>query len=114
MPCSVSRNLFDISLDRNKGGGLDTLDVDGDKSTSSVPIDADPSLLRALDRLIIYLRIVYSIDYYAATLYQLEDLMPHRCGIFHARGALEPRSSGTYTVTQAEVKEYISVGVVFV
>jgi hypothetical protein len=33
------------------------------------------------------LRIVYSFDYYNATEYQQEDLMPYRCGVLHVRGS---------------------------
>ena len=36
--------------------------------------------------MLLYLRIVYSIDYYGAYEYPNEDEMPHRCGIIHARG----------------------------
>ncbi|VDK40210.1 unnamed protein product [Taenia asiatica] len=115
----LMRNLTDFLIDEtaseeeamlNRGAskGVDVIDGEGDKTASVIPIDTDSSLLRALDRLIIYLRIVYSIDYYAATLYQLEDLMPHRCGIFHARGTLDSRGSATPTVTQREVNDYIS------
>lgn len=43
-------------------------------------------VLQALDRMILYLRIVYSIDYYSANEYPNEDEMPHRCGIMHSRG----------------------------
>ena len=36
--------------------------------------------------MVLYLRIVHSIDYYSANEYPNEDEMPHRCGIMHARG----------------------------
>ena len=39
-----------------------------------------------MDRLIWYLRIVHSVDYYTATAFPSEDCMPHRCGIITARG----------------------------
>ena len=44
-------------------------------------------LLQVLDRMILYLRIVHSLDYYSASEYPNEDEMPHRCGIIHGRGA---------------------------
>ncbi|KAL7056485.1 hypothetical protein AAHC03_020926 [Spirometra sp. Aus1] len=81
-------------------------------TVAAVPIETDSSLARALDRLLIYLRIVYSVDYYSATVYQFEDSMPHRCGIFHARGdrgltlGSQARGHG-FTVTPREVTEYI-------
>ena len=43
------------------------------------------TLLKVLDRLILYLRIVHSFDFYTAVEYPSEDEMPHRCGIMHAR-----------------------------
>jgi len=36
--------------------------------------------------MLLYLRIVYSFDYYSTVEYPHEDAMPHRCGIFHSRG----------------------------
>lgn len=47
------------------------------------PADAD--LLRALDALLLYLRLVYSIDFYSPALYPWENDMPHPCGIIHVR-----------------------------
>jgi len=46
--------------------------------------------MKVLDRMLLYLRIVYSFDYYSTVEYPHEDAMPHRCGIFHARGP-QPR-----------------------
>ncbi|KAM7533978.1 hypothetical protein Aperf_G00000111582 [Anoplocephala perfoliata] len=109
----LMRNLTDFfaeeaTFDRNSNLGTDMIGGDGDKTASCIPLNTDASLLRALDRLIIYLRIVYSVDFYAATLYNLEDLMPHQCGIFHVRDTIEGRTSGTPTVFQYEVNDYIS------
>lgn len=39
-----------------------------------------------LDKIILYLRIVHSVDYYNHCEYPNEDEMPNRCGILHARG----------------------------
>lgn len=43
-----------------------------------------------LDRLLLYLRIVHSVDYYNTSEYLNEDEMPNRCGIVHVRGPLPP------------------------
>lgn len=40
---------------------------------------------QVLDRLIWYLRLVHSVDYYNGTVFPDEDHMPHRCGIITAR-----------------------------
>lgn len=54
-------------------------------------------LLQVLDKMILYLRIVHSVDYYSANEYPNEDEMPHRCGIMHARG---PSPSTKITETE--------------
>lgn len=51
---------------------------------------ADPELMRVLDRLVLYLRIVHSVDYYNHCEYPYEDEMPNRCGIMHARSGPPP------------------------
>jgi len=38
-----------------------------------------------LDIVILYLRIVHSVDYYNGNEYKYEDEMPMRCGIHHLR-----------------------------
>lgn len=50
-----------------------------------------PSLSsQVLDRLVLYLRIVHSIDYYNTCEYPSEDEMPNRCGMIHVRGPIPP------------------------
>ncbi|XP_076272274.1 arsenic resistance protein 2 isoform X3 [Rhynchophorus ferrugineus] len=49
-------------------------------------VDRDENLIKVLDRIILYLRIVHSVDYYNHCEYPNEDEMPNRCGILHARG----------------------------
>ena len=62
------------------------MDTPAKGSKQEVAIDRDAELLRVLDRMILYLRIVHSFDYYACVEYPNEDNMPHRCGMIHARG----------------------------
>ena len=45
------------------------------------------SLLQVLDRLLWYLRVVHSLDFYNAMVFPSEDCMPHRCCIFTVRPA---------------------------
>lgn len=54
-------------------------------SESVVSEQPDPELMKVLDRLVLYLRIVHSVDYYNHCEYPYEDEMPNRCGIMHAR-----------------------------
>ena len=64
--------------------------------------EADDELTGVIDRLVLYLRLVHSLDFYNAAHYACEDEMPNRCGIFHVRD----RPSGQL-VTEAQVSEYI-------
>lgn len=74
---------------------------EGEESTAT--LEKDETLIKVLDRLLLYLRIVHSVDYYNHSEYPSEDEMPNRCGIIHARG-LPP----SVKVTQQEINEYIS------
>lgn len=70
---------------------------EGDDAESS-GLTRDDDLIKVLDRLLFYLRIVHSVDYYNHCEYPNEDEMPNRCGIMHARGI--PPSSKVIFVTQ--------------
>jgi len=56
---------------------------------------------QVLDRLVMYLRIVHSVDYYNHCEYPNEDEMPNRCGIMHVRG-----SPPTAKISSGELSEY--------
>lgn len=49
-------------------------------------VDRDSNLTRILDRLILYLRIVHSIDYYGCRFDANEDQEPKRIQLIHIRG----------------------------
>jgi len=70
--------------------GQSTGDGDGaagdGEGESTCTIDRDETLLTVLDKLLFYLRVVHSVDYYNHCEYPNEDEMPNRCGIMHARG----------------------------
>uniref|UniRef100_A0A667ZEN7 Serrate, RNA effector molecule n=1 Tax=Myripristis murdjan TaxID=586833 RepID=A0A667ZEN7_9TELE len=72
-----------------------------DHTSSEVSVETDDKLLKVLDRLLLYLRLVHSVDYYNFCEYPAEDEMPHRCGLIHVRGPL-PVSK----ITAAEVSEH--------
>ena len=57
---------------------------------------------RVLDRLILYLRVVHSFDFYNGTEYPNEDEMPNRCGMLHVRP-----SSVDHEESPKEVSEFI-------
>ncbi|CAF0849143.1 unnamed protein product [Adineta steineri] len=75
----------------------DRTNQQGDSNTFEI----DKELTKVLDRLILYLRVVHSIDYYNGTEYAQEDSMPNRCGVIHVRGA--PLSS----ITEAELTNFM-------
>lgn len=49
-------------------------------------IERDDNLTKILDRLILYLRIVHSVDYYGCAYLEQEDRQPRRVGTIHMRG----------------------------
>jgi hypothetical protein len=59
---------------------------DAANQSNGSTVERDDTLLRVLDKLLFYLRIVHSVDYYNHCEYPNEDEMPNRCGIMHARG----------------------------
>ncbi|XKL59382.1 hypothetical protein PGB90_000398 [Kerria lacca] len=63
--------------------------------------EKDSLVFNVLDKMILYLRFVHSVDYYNHCEYPNEDEMPNRCGIVHARLA-----SAANKVTSDEVTEY--------
>lgn len=71
------------------------------KDAEGEPLERDSILISVLDKLILYLRIVHSVDFYNHCEYPYEDEMPNRCGIIHARGPV-PQNR----VTQNEVQDY--------
>ncbi|CAN7988874.1 unnamed protein product [Ixodes hexagonus] len=79
--------------------GAEAEDAAGSGGTN---LEKDDALIKVLDRLLLYLRVVHSVDYYNQSEYASEDEMPNRCGIMHARGS--PPSS---KVTPQEVSDYI-------
>jgi hypothetical protein len=59
---------------------------EGEEADAAAGLTRDDELIKVLDRLLFYLRIVHSVDYYNHCEYPNEDEMPNRCGIMHARG----------------------------
>lgn len=65
---------------------------DEEKEEDLIEIDAIEDIFNVLDPLVLYLRIVHCIDFYAQADYSsFEDEHPCRCNIFHVRGAIPSR-----------------------
>ncbi|XP_066963072.1 serrate RNA effector molecule homolog isoform X2 [Macrobrachium rosenbergii] len=104
----VLRNITDYLIEEASAeeeellGANDASAGNSEEKAEGEAIERDPSLIKVLDRLLLYLRIVHSVDYYNHSEYPNEDEMPNRCGIMHARG-IPPSSK----VTPQEVNDYI-------
>lgn len=83
------------------GGNGDEAGDSKDPASSEVTVETDDKLLKVLDRLLLYLRLVHSVDYYNFCEYPAEDEMPHRCGLVHVRGPLPVAK-----ITATEVSEH--------
>lgn len=70
--------------------------------TGDENFERDLALVAVLDKLVLYLRIVHSVDFYNHCEYPYEDEMPNRCGIVHARMPVP-----TTKVTGQDVQDYI-------
>uniref|UniRef100_A0A674E501 Serrate RNA effector molecule homolog (Arabidopsis) n=1 Tax=Salmo trutta TaxID=8032 RepID=A0A674E501_SALTR len=71
-------------------GGADAEDGTKEGYPAEITVERDDKLVKVLDRLLLYLRIVHSIDYYNNCEYPSEDEMPNRCGMIHVRGPIPP------------------------
>lgn len=98
----VLQNITDYLIEEASAEEEELLGLSGDtKDGEGEPIERDEALLTVLDRLVLYLRIVHSVDYYNHCEYPYEDEMPNRCGIIHARGPAPMRA------TSNDIQEYI-------
>ncbi|XP_068145181.1 serrate RNA effector molecule homolog isoform X3 [Drosophila tropicalis] len=98
----VLQNITDYLIEEASAEEEELLGLSGDqKDGEGEPIERDEQLIAVLDRLLLYLRIVHSVDYYNHCEYPYEDEMPNRCGIIHARGPAPMK------VTSNDIQEYI-------
>ncbi|XP_014488480.1 PREDICTED: serrate RNA effector molecule homolog isoform X2 [Dinoponera quadriceps] len=102
----VLKNITDYLIEEASAEEEELLGMSGDQEEGQLgdgdsSIERDPVLIKVLDRLILYLRVVHSVDYYNHCEYPNEDEMPNRCGIMHVRG-----SPPTAKIASAELSEY--------
>jgi len=86
--------------------GADASNAPSKSGSSLIEIEIDPSFNKVLDKLVLYLRVVHSFDFYNSIEYQQEDSMPNRCGIMFTRPSM-PINISTSKITQDEVTQYI-------
>ncbi|XP_044270932.1 serrate RNA effector molecule homolog isoform X2 [Tribolium madens] len=84
----VLHNITDYLIEEASAEEEELLGLEPTAETqdSATTVERDEHLISVLDRIILYLRIVHSVDYYNHCEYPNEDEMPNRCGILHARG----------------------------
>ena len=80
----VLENITEYLIEEMSAEEDELLGYDSQDSTNKTT-ELDENLSKVLDRLVLYLRLVHSVDYYNAAHYVTEDEMPNRCGIFHVR-----------------------------
>lgn len=76
---------------------------EGEEADATAGLTRDEELVKVLDRLLFYLRIVHSVDYYNHCEYPNEDEMPNRCGIMHARGIPPSSKVSLFIVIQLAI-----------
>uniref|UniRef100_A0A3B3B9F3 Serrate RNA effector molecule homolog (Arabidopsis) n=1 Tax=Oryzias melastigma TaxID=30732 RepID=A0A3B3B9F3_ORYME len=86
------------------GSGMDTEDGNKEGNPTEMTVERDDKLAKVLDRLLLYLRIVHSVDYYNTCEYPSEDEMPNRCGMIHVRGPIPPNR-----ITHGEVQQWLKM-----
>ncbi|KAH0954256.1 hypothetical protein HN011_003564 [Eciton burchellii] len=103
----VLKNITDYLIEEASAEEEELLGMSGEQEEGQLggdgdsSIERDPILIKVLDRLVLYLRIVHSVDFYNHCEYPNEDEMPNRCGIMHVRG-----SPPTAKISGAELSEY--------
>ncbi|XP_019941688.2 serrate RNA effector molecule homolog isoform X2 [Paralichthys olivaceus] len=83
------------------GSGMDPEESIKEGNPAETTVERDEKLAKVLDHLILYLRVVHSIDYYNTCEYPSEDEMPNRCGMIHVRGPIPPNR-----ITHGEVQQW--------
>lgn len=85
----VLHNITDYLIEEASAEEEELLGLESstdNQDNTNVIVERDDTLISVLDKIILYLRIVHSVDYYNHCEYPNEDEMPNRCGILHARG----------------------------
>ncbi|KAI5945365.1 Serrate RNA effector molecule [Manis javanica] len=82
-------------------GGVPPEEPPKEGNPAEINVERDDKLIKVLDKLLLYLRIVHSLDYYNTCEYPNEDEMPNRCGIIHVRGPMPPNR-----ISHGEVLEW--------
>lgn len=104
-PNPLLENITDYLVDETNAEENELLGDDNNQTNNrnGSEFEIDKHFLKALDKLILYLRVVHSIDFYNSIEYQQEDSMPNRLGIVFVR----PAVNSNYKPKNDEIEEYV-------
>jgi hypothetical protein len=105
----VVQNITDYLVEEASAEEDELLGIHSSSSSSeaqTVPLTVDEHLAGVLDRMLLYLRVVHSVDFYNLAEYSSEDEMPNRCGILHVRERLSAGESGPPRIALPELEKY--------
>ncbi|XP_055917768.1 serrate RNA effector molecule homolog isoform X2 [Eupeodes corollae] len=103
----VMQNITDFLIEEASAEEDELLGiaVENKDSSEGELVEREPQILSVLDKLILYLRIVHSVDFYNHCEYPYEDEMPNRCGIIHTRGPI-PQNKVSINDIQDYIKNF--------
>ncbi|KRZ10424.1 Serrate RNA effector molecule -like protein, partial [Trichinella zimbabwensis] len=102
--------IEEVSAEEEELLGIRMSEVDEDGEVK-VTFERDEKLLKVLDTLLLYLRVVHSVDYYNHGEYPYEDEMPNRCGLIHVRGPMVTNGDEPCKVSLSFVNDTITSAV---
>ncbi|KRY49278.1 Serrate RNA effector molecule -like protein [Trichinella britovi] len=102
--------IEEVSAEEEELLGIRMTEVDEDGEVK-VTFERDEKLLKVLDTLLLYLRVVHSVDYYNHGEYPYEDEMPNRCGLIHVRGPMVTNGDEPCKVSLSFVNDTITSAV---
>ncbi|XP_041936728.1 serrate RNA effector molecule homolog isoform X2 [Alosa sapidissima] len=80
---------------------------------SEVTVERDNGLVKVLDGLLLYLRVVHSVDFYNACQHSTENEMPSCCGSVHVRGPVPPNRVPTLHMLEWQKKFEVKLRLLF-
>ncbi|KHN86405.1 Serrate RNA effector molecule -like protein [Toxocara canis] len=104
------KNLTDFLIEEASAEEEELLGISNGGSSEEdqkVAFQRDDALIAKLDRIVVYLRIVHSIDFYNHGEYPNEDVMPNRCGMMHVRA--DAPSGSQWGVDESSKQPLIAV-----
>ncbi|CAF0805465.1 unnamed protein product [Brachionus calyciflorus] len=101
------KNITHYLADKDNTEESKLLSDEVNKTQVDRDMEIDQDYLMVLDKLILYLRVVYSIDFYNSFQYQHEDSMSKYLGILFVRPSLQ--NSKLQQFKKDEVDEYIKI-----